>query len=220
MSLDFVTELGAGGARRDRAPRRAGITVATVVNNLDSTLQGRVQIRLPWATGLDPWAAVAAPMAGFGHGAYFMPQIGQQVLVAFNNGDIGEPYVIGALWNALERPPTLAPTDAVTKRLIRTPLGHEVRFDDATQTLTITSSTQQKVTLDPTGITLSAGLGAATVQVATDGAVRIVSSTGIELSAPRISIAGATSVDLTAGTSATVNGGGLCTVQAGLVKIN
>ena len=169
MSIDFVAELGGrqvGGARRDRHPT---LTVATVVNNLDSTMQGRVQVRLPWATGLDPWAAVAAPMAGIGHGTYFMPQIGQQVLVGFNNGDIGEPYVIGVLWNVIDRPPILAPTDAVTKRTIRTPLGHEVSFDEATQTLSVTSSTQQQVRLDPTGIELQAGLGAATVQLGTDG---------------------------------------------------
>jgi uncharacterized protein involved in type VI secretion and phage assembly len=220
MSIDFVTELGGKRVAGGAAHRRPAVTVATVVNNLDSTMQGRVQVHLPWATGLDPWAAVAAPMVGIGHGSYCMPQIGQQVLVVFNNGDIGEPYVIGVLWNAIDRPPILAPTDAVTKRVIRTPLGHEVSFDEATQTLSITSSTQQQVRLDPAGIELQAGLGAATVQLGSDGSVRIVSATSIELSAPRVAVNGATSVEVTAGTSATVNGGGLCTIQGGLVKIN
>jgi uncharacterized protein involved in type VI secretion and phage assembly len=197
-----------------------GVTVATVINNLDSTLEGRVQIHLPWAPGLDPWARVATPMAGLLHGAYLMPQLGQEVLVAFNNGDVGEPYVLGALWNTVDRPPLLAPTDAVNRRFLRTPLGHEIAFDDATQTLTITSTTQQKITLDPARIEMSAGLGAASVQVTSAGTVSITAATSIDLSAPSVTISGATAVTIQGGASATLNGGALCTVQGALVKIN
>ena len=197
-----------------------GVVVATVVNNVDSTMEGRVQIHLPWAPGLDPWARVAAPMAGILHGAYFMPQFGQEVLVAFEGGDVGAPFVIGALWNTVDRPPILAPTDAVTKRVMRTPLGHQVEFDDATQMLTITSTTLQKITLDPARIELSAGLGAASVQVTTAGTVTITASTSIELNAPSITVNGATAVTIQGGSSATLNGGALCTVQGGVVKIN
>src|SRR5262245_29366990 len=101
------------------ADRRVyGVTVATVVNNIDSTMEGRIQVHLPWAPGLDPWARVASPLAGLLHGAYFMPQIGQEVLVAFNNGDVGEPYVLGALWNTIDRPPLLTPADAVNRRFL------------------------------------------------------------------------------------------------------
>ncbi|HTE52271.1 MAG TPA: phage baseplate assembly protein V [Kofleriaceae bacterium] len=197
-----------------------GVVVATVVNNLDSTMEGRVQIHLPWAPGLDPWARVASPMAGLAHGAYFMPQIGQEVLVAFEGGDAGAPYVIGALWNTVDRPPILAPTEAVTRRVMRTPLGHQIDFDDATQTLTITSTTQQTITLDPARIELSAGLGVASVQVTTAGTVTITASASIELNAPSITINGATAVTIQGGTSATLNGGALCAVQGALVKIN
>jgi phage baseplate assembly protein gpV len=159
-------------------------------------------------------------MAGLAHGTYFMPQIGQQVLVAFNNGDPGEPYVIGALWNAIERPPILLQTDAVNKRIIRTPLGHTVEFDDVTQTLEITSTTLQKITMSPASIELKAGLGAASIQITTAGAVSIISSTSIALSAPKITISGAASVDVTAGASAVLNGGASCTVQGAVVRIN
>jgi phage baseplate assembly protein V len=197
-----------------------GVVVATVVNNLDSTMEGRVQIHLPWAPGLDPWARVASPMAGLAHGAYFMPQIGQEVLVAFEGGDSAAPYVIGALWNTVDRPPILAPTDAVTKRVLRTPLGHQIDFDEVTQTLTITSTTLQKITLDPARIELSAGLGAASVQVTTAGTVTINASASIELNAPSVTVNGAVAVTIRGGASATVDGGALCTVQGALVKIN
>lgn len=197
-----------------------GVVVATVVNNVDSTMEGRVQIHLPWAPGLDPWARVAAPMAGLAHGAYFMPQIGQEVLVAFEGGDSAAPYVIGALWNTVDRPPILAPTEAVTRRVFRTPLGHQIDFDEVTQTLTITSTTLQKVTLDPARIELSAGLGAASVQVTTAGTVTINASASIELNAPNIAVNGAVAVTIRGGASATVDGGALCMVQGAMVKIN
>ena len=51
-----------------------------------------------------------------------MPQIGDEVLVGFNQGDVREPFVLGTLWNTIDRPPALLPTDAVTQRKIRTPL--------------------------------------------------------------------------------------------------
>jgi uncharacterized protein involved in type VI secretion and phage assembly len=197
-----------------------GVAVATVINNADCTLEGRAQIHLPWAPGLDPWARVASPMAGLGHGAYFMPQLGQEVLVAFNNGDVGEPYVLGALWNGVDRPPLLAPTDAVNRRFLRTPLGHEIELNEVTQTVTITSTSQQKITLDPARIELSAGLGAASVQVTSAGTISLTATTSIELSAPSVTISGATTVTIQGGASATLDGGVLCVVKGTTVTIN
>lgn len=221
MALIPEGSLNSGGRTLQAGGRKVyGVTVATVTNNLDATMQGRVQIHLPWAPGLDPWARVAAPMAGLLHGTYFMPQIGQQVLVAFNNGDIGDPYILGALWNAIDRPPLLSPTDAVNKRFMRTPLGHEITFDDALQTLTITSTTQQKVVMDPTRVEVTAGLGAATIQATTAGTVSITAATSIDLTAPKVTINAATSVDITGGASASLAGGSVCSITGGVVKIN
>src|SRR6516225_12492049 len=98
-----------------------GLSVATVINNIDSTGEARVQLMLPWLPGLTPWARVATTMAGMLRGTFFVPQIGDEVLVAFNQGDIREPFVVGTLWNTIDRPPSLSPTDAVTQRKIRTP---------------------------------------------------------------------------------------------------
>src|SRR5262249_18438646 len=145
---------------------------------------------------------------------------GQEVLVGFNNGDVGEPYILGALWNTIDRPPLLAPTDAVNRRFLRTPLGHEIEFNEVTQTLTITSTTQQKITLDPVRIELSAGGGGASVKVTTAGTISLTAATSIDLTAPAVTIKGATTVTIQGGASATLNGGALCTVQGALVKIN
>ena len=125
-------------------------------------------------------------MAGMVRGTFFVPQIGDEVLVAFNQGDMREPFVVGTLWNTIDRPPALSPTDAVTQRKIRTPLGHELSFDEALQSVTLTSNTLSKVTLDPLKAELSTPL--ATVTIGKDGDVTITAATKITLDAPVIEI--------------------------------
>ena len=65
-----------------------GVAPAQVISNEDTHGEGRVQIMLPWIPGHKPWARVAMPMTGAGHGMYFMPQAGDEVLVAFGQGDV------------------------------------------------------------------------------------------------------------------------------------
>jgi phage baseplate assembly protein V len=195
-----------------------GVMAVTVVNNVDLLGMGRVQIQIP-GQAVMPWARVATPMAGLMRGVFFMPQVGDEVLVAFSRGDLTAPFIIGGLWNGVDRPPSLAPTDAVTKRVIRTPLGHQIEFDEALQTVTITSSTQQKITLDPTKVELSAGLGAASVTVETAGRVVISAAAQVEISAPVLTLQG-TKVEVKGDADVTVDGGLHCGIKATLVEIN
>jgi uncharacterized protein involved in type VI secretion and phage assembly len=198
--------------------RIEGVSLATVVNNVDPTGEARVRLMLPWLPGFMPWARVAAPMAGTLRGAFFIPQIGDEVLVAFNQGDVREPMVIGALWNTVDRPPSLSPTDAVTKRKIRTPLGHELSFDEATQSVTLTSNTLSSVTLDPLKAELSTPL--ATVTIGKDGDVTITASTRISLVAPVVEIKAGSVLNAESAGMATLKAGAACAVQGALVAIN
>src|ERR1043166_5031871 len=118
-----------------------GVAPAMVINNIDSIGEGRVQVILPWLPGYMPWARVATLMGGMMRGTFFQPQIGDEVLVAFNQGDVREPYILGGLWSTIDRPPSLLPTDAVNKRTIRTPLGQELEFDDLLQSVTLKNTT-------------------------------------------------------------------------------
>ena len=161
-------------------------------------------------------------MAGLNHGTYFIPLPGTEVVVAFNNGDTGDPYIIGCLWNSLDRPPALLPNDPTTKRVIRTPLGHEIKFDEATQSITITTNLQQQIALDPSGIRMTtAGPGGGTTTIMdTAGNVSIAASTSISLKAPTIRIDGATIVDIKSATVTNINGGRQCSIKATKVGIN
>lgn len=212
--LEATTE-----SSRPEERRFFGVAIAQVISNLDATGLGRVQLRLPWLPSFQPWARVAVPMAGLARGTWFIPQPGDEVLVAFNHGDVREPYVVGSLWNAQDQPPALLPTDAVDKRIIRTPLGHEVEFDDLTQSITITSTTQQKIKLDPTGIDVETTAGTAKISLDTAGNISIKGMLSIKLEAPKISIKG-TTIDIKSDVATEINGGAVCNVQGGVVKIN
>ena len=216
--LDGLVETtAAAGARRE--PTAEGIAIAQVVDNVDTTNRARVQVRLPWLPDFQPWARVAAPNAGSSRGIYFMPQIGDEVIVAFNHGDIREPIVLGSVWNGQDSPPSDAATDAVTKRIIRTPAGHEVRFDDTEQSITITSSTKQTVTMSTDKIVASTANSTASVTLETAGKISLQASVSIEINAPTVAISG-TTVELTGDASAKVEGSGMCTIKGGLVAIN
>lgn len=196
-----------------------GVTVAQVINNVDLQGLGRVQLQLPWLTGIKPWARVATLMAGMNRGTYFIPQIGDEVLVGFNHGDIREPYVIGSLWNGLDKPPAVIPTDAVNKRIIRTPVGHEIEFDDVKQSLTITSTTKQKITLDAQKIQVETTGGTASIALDVNGNISVKATVSIELKAPKITINGDV-VDMKSSASTTMKAGAACNIQAAVVKIN
>ena len=81
---------------------RAGVHLALVVDVQDPQSLGRVKVKLP---AIDPegdapiWARVAVPFAGDNYGAFFIPDVDTEVLIAFIAGDVGAPVVIGNLWN-------------------------------------------------------------------------------------------------------------------------
>lgn len=205
--------------KKPKGRRFYGVAVAEVVNNIDSTGLGRVKVRLPWLPSFEPWARVAVPMAGSSRGTWLIPQVGDEVVVAFNHGDVREPFVVGSLWNSTDRPPALRPDAPVTKRIIRTTAGHEIEFDDLLQTITITSSTQQKITVDPASITLATTGETAKVALDVAGNVTIQAALSIELKATRITLQGST-IDIKSAAATTINGGAACNIEGRLVKIN
>jgi phage baseplate assembly protein gpV len=209
-------ELGATQTFKEKEKKVYGVTSATVIDNVDCTGEARVQLMLPWLPGFQPWARVSTPMAGMARGTFFIPQIGDEVLVAFNHGDVREPYIIGSLWNTMDRPPSLAPTDAVTKRTIRTPLGQEVSFDEALQSVTIKNTTLNSLTLDPTQAQLATPLASITLDVT--GNVTITAIKELTLQSNVVNITGG-KINITSTISTTVNGGPQTTITGAMVDI-
>jgi uncharacterized protein involved in type VI secretion and phage assembly len=109
-----------------------GVVTGLVTNNQDPDRLGRVKIQFPWLSKDDEsnWARIAAPMAGKNGAAFFLPEVDDEVLVAFEQGDIDHPYVLGALWNGRDRPPADNQDGHNNVRLIQSRSGHLVRLDD------------------------------------------------------------------------------------------
>lgn len=141
-----------------------GVAVARVINNVDPTNQGRVQLQLLWLPGANPWARVAVLMAGNNRGTWFIPDVGDEVLIGFDNGYLSCPYVIGALWNGNDKPPETMDGDGNNyKKTIRSRNGVKIVLDDTNgkETLTIETPGGQKLTLrdGPSSIEIIDGNG-------------------------------------------------------------
>ncbi len=97
------------------------------VSKVDAEL-GRIKVMFDFMTPPQEsnWAPIASLLAGKKTGARFMPEEKDEVLVAFNQGNYEHPYVVGFLWNGKDK----APDDNQHNRLIVTPGGHQLRFED------------------------------------------------------------------------------------------
>jgi uncharacterized protein involved in type VI secretion and phage assembly len=105
-----------------------GVVVGRVRKVNDPAGEGRILIEFPWMEGRNQsyWAPPATLMSGGGRGAWFMPEQGDEVLVAFDHGDVNHPYIVGFLWNGVDKPPRTDPA----LRTIQTVSGHVLEFDD------------------------------------------------------------------------------------------
>ena len=193
-----------------------GVVTGTVINPLDPMALGRVQVQLPFIDDLDlsPWARVAVPMAGPAHGMYFIPNLGDEVLVAFEQGDRDVPYIIGSLWSAMAPPPLPSPLPQI--RLIRTLAGNQIMITEVPPSISIMTATGQTILMSTAGIQITAGSDV--INMTPDGVtitapvINLVGTGAINLKAPNINIASEAATNVT--------GGGACNITAGLVKIN
>ncbi|MCU0650472.1 MAG: type VI secretion system tip protein VgrG [Gemmatimonadaceae bacterium] len=106
-----------------------GPTTGMVVDNVDPQRMGRLKVRLRWhdAGESTRWLRMAMPYSGNTRGLHFLPEIGDEVLVAFELGDPERPLIIGALWNGKDAADT---TDANTAKRIVTRSGNTIQFHD------------------------------------------------------------------------------------------
>ena len=91
------------------------------------------------------WAPMASFLTGGNRGAFFMPEVGDQALVAFEHGHFDHPYVIGFLWDGGSKPPE----SDIKNRIIMTPGGHTLRFEDGdNKKIIIKTSGGHQIVLD------------------------------------------------------------------------
>lgn len=111
--------------------------IGIVTNNQDPEEWGRVKVKFPTLPGNEEshWARLISPMAGADRGFEFIPEVNDEVVVAFEHGDFNRPFVLGSLWNGKDKPPeaissVVNSTGKVDKRIIRSRTGHTITLDD------------------------------------------------------------------------------------------
>ncbi|WP_247729533.1 phage baseplate assembly protein V [Halovivax limisalsi] len=187
-----------------------GVVVGIVTDNEDPKDLGRVKLRFPWRDADDEsyWARLAVPMAGTEYGTYFLPEVDDEVLVAFENGDIHNPYVVGALWNGTQRPPQKN-DGANDTREIKSRSGHRLAFDDADDgTVTIETSAGHEIHIDDGKDTITLRDKSGSNEICLDGAsdsISVEAAGDLDLSAKNITLEADKSVTIDAGTSVDVS---------------
>lgn len=140
---------------------RGGVYIGVVTSNQDPDNRGRVKLVFPWMADAveSHWAPVATLYAGKGRGWYFMPEVGDEVLVVFEHGDINHPYVVGSLWNGQDPLPEPGHPDGENNhKILETRAGHTMTFDDtsgAERISIIDSSLDNRMVIDVAGDEIS-----------------------------------------------------------------
>ncbi|MTI85721.1 MAG: phage tail protein [Firmicutes bacterium] len=223
-----------------------GVVVGIVTNNKDPEKMGRVKLKLPIRECQNEtnWARVATLMAGSSKGTFFLPEVGDEVLVAFGDGDMRKPYVIGMLWNSKEKPPETNSDGKNNIRKIKSRSGHELVFDDdkSSGNIVIHTNKGHTITLDDSGsgkieIKDKSKKNTVTVNSATNE-IKLQSGMKISLKSKSCSLLidsmknsvtlnsglqlklKAQKVDIEAGGMMNIKSGGLLNLKGTMVKIN
>lgn len=154
MSLVELLTANGGGSRTGRQEKVFGVVVGIVEDIVDPQNLGRVRVDFPWLAETsesvqDPkekedkaisyWARIATLMAGKERGTYFVPQVDDEVLVAFEHGELNRPMIIGCLWNVEDKPPEKMDGEGKNDiRSIHSRSGHKIILNDSDDEPSIT----------------------------------------------------------------------------------
>ena len=194
--------LGLGG-------RFYGVVPAIVTKVKDPDGAGRIEISLPSVFGDSDyrcWARQATLFAGKDRGSWFLPDEGDEVLVAFEHGDPSRPYILGGLWNGRDTPPDTASQESKTdKKILCSRNGVKITLDD--------SDGQEKLQLETPGgqkVTLKDGPGAVTIEDSNGNSVKLEAA-GITVTA---------SAKVTVNASQVAISAGMVQIDAGMSKFS
>jgi uncharacterized protein involved in type VI secretion and phage assembly len=238
-----LSDISLGGASDFASQKIGGVMVAVVTNNNDPDKLGRVKLKLPLQeteTETD-WVRIATMMGGKDMGSLFLPEVGDEVLVAFHLGELRQPFVIGMLWNPKNKPP--APADKNDLRMIKSRSGHELTFNDKSgeESITIKTKKGQIIELkdkddsiqiaDQSGnnqIMIKGGSAneiivkssATKITLNAKGDVAIESAKEIKIKSTQVNIEASATMALKAAASLDIKSDGIINIKGSMVKIN
>jgi uncharacterized protein involved in type VI secretion and phage assembly len=164
-------------------PEGNGIVIGVVASLDDPERLGRVQVRYPYLEDQrSDWARLVTPMAGKDRGFFFQPDVGDEVVLAYELNEARRPLVLGALWSTEDTPP---PNDGARTennwRFIKSRSGHIVKLNDTANAETIEiidKDGTQKVLIDSVANTITVICDTGNIEVsAANGTVTIEAMT-------------------------------------------
>ena len=188
-----------------------------VTNNQDPENMHRVKVRFPWLSNdvESNWARVAAPMSGKDRGAYFLPEVDDEVLVAFEHGLVDHPFVVGSLWNGKDGAPESNADGENNHRTLRSRSGHVLRFNDKSgnETIEIIDKTgNNKIIIDSAKNTI-------TIEAQSD--ITIKSATGkLTMQANGIEMKSQMGVSVEAAQNMDLKANAIVTVKGAMIRLN
>ena len=194
-----------------------GVVVGIVTNNQDPENMHRVKVRFPWLSAdvESNWARVAAPMSGKDRGAYFLPEVDDEVLVAFEHGQVDHPFVVGCLWNGKDDAPESNADGENNHRTIKSRSGHILRLNDKSGNETIEI-------IDKSGknrIIIDTAKNSITIEAQSD--ITIKSATGkLTMQANGIEMKSQMGVSVEAAQNMDLKANAIVTVKGAMIRLN
>lgn len=132
-----------------------GVVMGIVCDVEDPEGLGRIRVTFPTLDGQSKsnWARIATPLASSAAGLFFLPEIDDEALVAFMDGDMSKPYIVGFLWNGSNLPPEATQH----QRTLTTISGHTMVFDDTEgeENITIIDKNNNTIVMNADGIEIT-----------------------------------------------------------------
>ncbi len=195
-----------------------GVVVGVVINNKDPDKLGRVKVKIPRLNEDNEeesnWARVASFMAGENRGAFFLPEVDDEVLVAFEYGDINSPYIIGSLWNGKDKPPLANENGKNNLRIIKSRSGHIIRLDDSDgkeKIEIVDKSEKNQIVIDTTSNRIS---------IQSEKDIEISAKGKVSIEANDIEMKSNASTKVEATSSMDLKASGTTTIKGAMVNIN
>jgi uncharacterized protein involved in type VI secretion and phage assembly len=199
-----------------QSARALGVAVGLVTNNQDPEGLGRVKVKYPWLGDDDEsyWARLVVPMAGNDRGTWFLPEVDDEVLIAFDQGSLDYPYVLGALWNGKDKPPESNSDGKNNHRTIKSRSGHIIRMDD-------TDGSEKLEIIDKSGnnkIVVDSSQNSITIE--SGGDIKLTAKGKVTLSGNGVEIQSQADGSFKASGTLDVNANGQLNLKGSMVNIN
>jgi uncharacterized protein involved in type VI secretion and phage assembly len=251
------TSLASGGANGNLAALlgpatyHPGVVVGQVTNINDPDHSGKVKVRYPGLSDKDEsnWGRLLSMGGGSSRGSVFIPEVGDEVLVAFESGDPRQPVILGGLYGSKSTIPEWTVKDgAVESRAFTSRLGHVMSMSDgetdADQFLLLQlAGKQHTIQLGktaatfkvPSGVPLTIQAGDSQVAISDSGDITvkgvnitIQAQANLKLSGAQVSIEADSTLQMSANATAalkanatlSLEGTAQASLKGGIVQIN